>query len=119
MNAAVPHPEVSHSGSHITTAPLRGWIRQAGQRLSIWLEAFTAANTKMTASGGGHITGLAAVAVLCGAVAAGMIWYLAWSPYAAPDMSAVARSWVSISAAIFLAASISSTVGFAFSAIAA
>jgi hypothetical protein len=43
MNAAVSHPEVSQSGSHIATTPLRDWIRQAGQRLGIWLEAFTAA----------------------------------------------------------------------------
>jgi hypothetical protein len=43
MNAAVSHPEASHPGSHITTAPLRDWIREAGQRLGIWLEALTAA----------------------------------------------------------------------------
>jgi hypothetical protein len=42
MTQAVSHPEVSLSGSH-ATAPLAGWIRQAGQRLGIWLEAFIAA----------------------------------------------------------------------------
>lgn len=43
MNTAVSHPEVSHSGSHITTAPLRDWIRQAGLRLGTWVEAYAAA----------------------------------------------------------------------------
>jgi len=43
MNAAVSHPEASHPGSHITTAPLRDSIREAGQPLVIWLEALTAA----------------------------------------------------------------------------
>jgi hypothetical protein len=43
MNAAVPRPDVSHSGSHITTAPLRAWIRRAGQRLGTWVEAHAAA----------------------------------------------------------------------------
>jgi hypothetical protein len=43
MTAAVSHPDVSHPGSHIAAAPLRDWIRQAGQRVGIWLEALTAA----------------------------------------------------------------------------
>jgi hypothetical protein len=42
MTQAVSHPEVSHSDSYVT-APLRDWIRQAGQRLGIWLEALIAA----------------------------------------------------------------------------
>jgi len=37
------HTAVSHPSSHITTAPLRDWIRQAGQRLRIWTEAYAAA----------------------------------------------------------------------------
>lgn len=43
MNAAVSHPEVSHSGLHITPAPLRDWIRKAGLRLGTWVEAYVAA----------------------------------------------------------------------------
>jgi len=42
MTQAVSHPEVSLSGSH-ATAPFADWIRQAGQRLGIWLEASIAA----------------------------------------------------------------------------
>jgi len=34
---------VSHPSSHIDAAPLRDWIRQAGQRLRIWTEAYAAA----------------------------------------------------------------------------
>jgi hypothetical protein len=44
MTAAVSHSEVSHSGSHIATSPLRDWIRQVGQRLEIWVEAYAAAS---------------------------------------------------------------------------
>jgi hypothetical protein len=43
MNAAVSHPDVSHSGSHIAAAPLRDWIRRAGLRLGTWVEAYAAA----------------------------------------------------------------------------
>jgi hypothetical protein len=42
MTQAVSHPEISHSDSH-ATAPVRDWIKQAGQRLGIWLEALIAA----------------------------------------------------------------------------
>jgi hypothetical protein len=43
MNAAVSHPGISHSDSHIATAPLRDWIGSAGQRLKIWIEACASA----------------------------------------------------------------------------
>lgn len=43
MNAAVSHLEVSHSGSHAATAPLRDWIGSAGQRLKIWIEGYASA----------------------------------------------------------------------------
>jgi hypothetical protein len=43
MNAAVSHPEVSHSGLQIATTPLRDWIRKAGQRLGTWMDAYAAA----------------------------------------------------------------------------
>jgi hypothetical protein len=43
MNAAVSHLEVFHSGSRAATAPLRDWIRSAGQRLKIWIEAYASA----------------------------------------------------------------------------
>jgi hypothetical protein len=43
MNAAISHPDVSHSGSHIAAAPLRDWIGSAGQRLKIWIEAYASA----------------------------------------------------------------------------
>jgi len=42
MTQAVSHSEISHSDSHIATAPLRDWIRQAGMRLGVWLESLTA-----------------------------------------------------------------------------
>jgi hypothetical protein len=43
MNAAVSHPEVSHSGSLVVTTPLRDWIRKAGQRLGTCMDAYAAA----------------------------------------------------------------------------
>jgi len=61
----------------------------------------------------------AVFAVLLGTIVAATIWHLSSSPYAIPDLSGLARSWVPVSIVIFLAASLSSTVGFAFSAIAA
>jgi len=73
----------------------------------------------IASSQSGRSIGFAAVSVLFGAIMAAAIWHLGWSPYALTDLSGFARSWVAVSIVIFLAASLSSTVGFAFSAIAA
>ena len=46
-------------------------------------------------------------------------WHFGWSRYGLADLAHEAPLWVAVSIVIFVAASLSSTVGFAFSAIAA
>ena len=46
-------------------------------------------------------------------------WHLGWSRYGLADLAHEVPSWVAVSIVIFVAAGLSSTVGFAFSAIAA
>lgn len=68
----------------------------------------------------GRNAGFAVRSLLFGAIGAAGIWYLGWSPNAVIDhLSGFLRSWLAVAIVIFVAASISSTVGFAFSAIAA
>jgi hypothetical protein len=43
MHATVSHSAVSHSGSHIATAPLGEWIKSASLRLKTWVEAYAGA----------------------------------------------------------------------------
>jgi uncharacterized membrane protein YfcA len=67
----------------------------------------------------GRKTRLATLGLLAGAVASAAIWHLGWSRYDFAHLAQDTPSWVAVSIAIFIAASLSSTVGFAFSAIAA
>jgi uncharacterized membrane protein YfcA len=80
----------------------------------------------LTASPSGRRAGLVTLALLVSAVASAAAWQLGWSRYdfagLAHDFARLANetpSWVAVSIVIFIAASLSSTVGFAFSAIAA
>lgn len=67
----------------------------------------------------GRNIGFAGLTVLVGSLVTAAVWHLGLSSYPVIDASAWAPSWVTIPLVIFLAASLSSTVGFAFSAIAA
>jgi uncharacterized protein len=63
--------------------------------------------------------GLTTLGLLVSAIAGVVGWHFGWSRYDFVDLANQAPSWVAVSIVIFIAASLSSTVGFAFSAIAA
>ena len=63
--------------------------------------------------------GLATLGLLAGAIASLSAWHFVWSRYDFAHVAHATPSWVAVSLVIFIAASVSSTVGFAFSAIAA
>lgn len=62
---------------------------------------------------------LATLGILVSAIAGVAGWHFGWSRYDFADLANEPPSWVTVSIVIFIAASLSSTVGFAFSAIAA
>lgn len=62
---------------------------------------------------------LITVGVLVSTIVLGAVWNFGWSQYDFASLTNQAPSWVAVSIVIFIAASLSSTVGFAFSAIAA
>src|SRR5262249_35004058 len=66
----------------------------------------------------GRRMGLATLGLLV-STAGVAVWHFDWSRYDLAALAHWAPSWVSVSIVIFVAASLSSTVGFAFSAIAA
>ena len=71
----------------------------------------------LATSPSGRKIGLATLGLLVGTLASAAAWHSGWSRY---DFAHLAREpWVAVSIVIFIAASLSSTVGFAFSAIAA
>ena len=63
--------------------------------------------------------GLATLGLLAGTIASVSAWHFVWSRSDFVHVAHATPSWVPVSLAIFIAASVSSTVGFAFSAIAA
>ena len=67
----------------------------------------------------GRIIGFATLGVLVGTIASVSAWHFVWSRSDFVHVAHATPSWVPVSLAIFIAASVSSTVGFAFSAIAA
>jgi len=67
----------------------------------------------------GRKIGLATLGLLVGTIASAAVWHFGWSRYGVAHLAHETPSWVAISIVIFIAASLSSTVGFAFSAIAA
>src|SRR4051812_16044233 len=67
----------------------------------------------------GRMIGLATLGLLAGTIASVFAWHFAWSRYGFVYVANATPSWVAVSLVIFIAASLSSTVGFAFSAIAA
>ena len=67
----------------------------------------------------GRMIGLATLGLLAGATASVSAWHFGWPRYEFAHVAHATPSWVAVSLVIFIAASISSTVGFAFSAIAA
>jgi len=67
----------------------------------------------------GRIIGFATLGVLAGTIASVSAWHFVWSRSDFVHVAHATPSWVPVSLAIFIAASVSSTVGFAFSAIAA
>ena len=67
----------------------------------------------------GRIIGFATLGVLAGTIASVSAWHFVWSRSDFVHVAHATPSWVPVSLAIFIAASLSSTVGFAFSAIAA
>jgi uncharacterized protein len=62
---------------------------------------------------------LTTLGVLVSTIVLGAVWHFGWSRYDFASLTNQAPSWVAVSIVIFIAASLSSTVGFAFSAIAA
>src|SRR6476659_9176988 len=67
----------------------------------------------------GRMIGLATLGLLAGTIASILAWHFGWSRYDFVHVAHATPSWVAVSLVIFIAASVSSTVGFAFSAIAA
>src|SRR4051794_39751367 len=67
----------------------------------------------------GRMIGLATLGLLAGTIASVSAWDFGWSRYGFAYVAHATPSWVAVSLVIFIAASLSSTVGFAFSAIAA
>jgi uncharacterized membrane protein YfcA len=67
----------------------------------------------------GRKIGLATLVLLATTTVGAGAWHLGWSRYGLADVAHEAPLWVAVSIVIFVAASLSSTVGFAFSAIAA
>lgn len=70
------------------------------------------------ASAFGRKVGLATLGLLVVTAAGVALWQLGWSPDDLATLPRQAPAWVAVSIAIFVAASLSSTVGFAFSALA-
>src|SRR3954447_22426510 len=66
-----------------------------------------------------RMLGLATLGLLAGMIASVSAWHFVWSRYDFGYVAHATPSWVAVSLVIFIAASLSSTVGFAFSAIAA
>ena len=73
----------------------------------------------LTLSPFGRRIGLATLGLLAGTIASAAVWHVDWSRYDVVHWAHAAPSWVALLIVIFIAASLSSTVGFAFSAIAA
>jgi len=67
----------------------------------------------------GRKIGLATLGLLVSTIAGAAAWHYGWSRYNYGEFANQAPPWVAVSIVIFIAASLSSTVGFAFSAIAA
>ena len=65
------------------------------------------------------VVGLAALGLLAATIASASAWHLGWSRSGFVHGADATPSWLAVSLVIFIAASLSSTVGFAFSAIAA
>src|SRR5882757_1081027 len=73
----------------------------------------------LVTSPSGRKIGLATLGLLVGTIAIAAVWHFAWSRFSLAHLTHATPSWVAVSIVIFIAASLSSTVGFAFSAIAA
>src|SRR6478672_2146180 len=73
----------------------------------------------LPASPSGRLIGLATLGLLAGTSVSVSTWHFVWSRYDFVHAAHATPSWVTVSLVIFIAASVSSTVGFAFSAIAA
>jgi hypothetical protein len=67
----------------------------------------------------GRTIGLATLGLLAATIASISAWHFGWPRYDFVHVAHATPSWVAVSLVIFIAASVSSTVGFAFSAIAA
>jgi uncharacterized membrane protein YfcA len=73
----------------------------------------------LAASPVGRTICLAAFFLMASTIVGPGSWHFGWLRYGLTDLAHQAPSWVAVSIVIFIAASLSSTVGFAFSAIAA
>ena len=73
----------------------------------------------LAASPFGRKVSLATLGLLVPAIAAVAVWQFGWSRHDVAALARQAPSWLALSIVIFIAASLSSTIGFAFSAIAA
>ena len=67
----------------------------------------------------GRKIGLATLGLLVSTIVGVAVWHSGWSRHDIAELAHQAPSWAAVSIAIFIAATLSSTVGFAFSAIAA
>jgi len=73
----------------------------------------------LVTSPSGRKIGLAILGLLVATIASAAVLHFGWSRHGFAHLAHETPSWVAVSIVIFIAASISSTVGFAFSAIAA
>jgi hypothetical protein len=67
----------------------------------------------------GRKIGLATLGLLVSTIVGVAVWHSGWSRHDIAELAHQTPSWAAVSIAIFIAATLSSTVGFAFSAIAA
>ena len=86
--------------------------------LSVSVKSLVASWKQLTVSAFARKIGIARLCLLVGAAAAAVCLF-GWSRHYLVELSQLAPPWVAVSIVIFIAASVSSTVGFAFSAIAA
>ena len=73
----------------------------------------------LATSPSGRKIGFVTLGLLVGTTASAAVWHFGWSRSGFAHLAQATPHWVAVSIVIFMAASLSSTVGFAFSAIAA
>src|SRR5262249_19505706 len=114
-----PHPQ---AGSAAMTIQEQTFGQEVTGRTAAWLpnsiRSHAASWAAPSVSAFARKVGVAKLGLLVGTAGAA-VWLLGWSRHYLVELAQHTPSWIALSIVVFVAASISSTVGFAFSAIAA